>query len=236
MGRKADRGGELMDRPDLPLDETDRALADLERVNRWLFGLRPVLRALVPRIAGGPRRQTLLDLGTGSGQVSEALRRAAAKRGREIVVVGLDRKLSHLTFARRRGARQLAVVACVKALPLRDRAVDWSLSTLLLHHFDPPDGRSKLVEMARVARRAAVIVDLRRAWLAGVLIRLALPLLRVERVARHDGRVSTDTAWSLAQVRALTRGFAVDELKRRFPFRFSLFVQPTSDPGGVSGH
>lgn len=220
------RGGELMDRPDLPLAETERALADLERVNRWLLGLRPVIRALAPRLGAGPRRQTVLDLGTGSGQVTEALRRAAARRGREITVVGLDRKLSHLTFARRRGARQLAVVACVKALPLRDAAVDWSLSSLLLHHFDPADGRRKLEEMIRVASRGAAIVDLRRAWPARLLIRLLLPLLGVARVARHDGRVSTDTAWSLDQVRGLTTGLTVVELERRFPFRFSLLVEP----------
>ena len=232
MGRNVDRGGELMDRADLPLAETERALADLERVNRWLFGLWPVVRALAPRLAVGPRRQTVLDLGTGSGQVTEALRREAVRRGREIVVVGLDRKLSHLTFARRRGTRQLPVVACVKALPLRDGAVDWSLSTLLLHHFAPMDGRRKLDEMVRVARRGAAIIDLRRAWPARLLIRLALPILGVAWVARHDGRVSTDTAWSLDQVRGLTGGLGVAELKRRFPFRFSLLVEPGSPAGG----
>lgn len=226
-------GGELMDRPDLPLAETERALADLERVNRWLFGLRPVISALALRLTAGPRRQTVLDLGTGSGQVSEALRRRAARHGREIIVVGLDRKLSHLTFARRRGVRQLPVVACVTALPLRDAAVDWSLSTLLLHHFDPREGRRKLEEMVRVARRGAAIVDLRRAWPARLLIRLLLPLLGVARVARHDGRVSTDTAWSLDQVRDLTQGLAVAELRKRFPFRFSLLVEP--GPPAVTG-
>lgn len=228
MGWNGDRGGEIMDRPDLPLADTERALADLERVNRWLFGLRPVLRALGPRLAAGPRRQTLVDLGTGSGQVAEALRRRAARHGTEVTVIGVDRKLSHLVFARARGARQQQVVACVKRLPLRDAAVDWSLSTLLLHHFDPSDGRAHLAEMARVAHRGAAIVDLRRALPARMLIRLALPLLGIARVARHDGRVSTDTAWTLDQVRRLARGFSVAELRRRFPFRFSLLVRPPS--------
>jgi len=52
-------------------------------------------------------------------------------------------------------------------------------------------------------------------------------------VARHDGRVSTETAWSLEQVRAMTRGLSVAELVRRFPFRFSLLVEPSSRPGGA---
>jgi ubiquinone/menaquinone biosynthesis C-methylase UbiE len=202
-----------MDRLDLPLAETWRALADLETVNRRLFGL-----------VGETKRQLLADIGCGSGQVAESLRRAAARRGREIVVIGVDRKLSHLVFARRMGVAHLPVVARVEALPLPDGALDWSLSTLLLHHFDHSGGRRLLAEMVRIARRGAMVVDLRRAWLARVLFRLALPILRVGRVASHDGRVSTETAWSLDEVRQIAAGYSIEELRSRFPYRFSLLV------------
>ena len=139
--------------------------------------------------------------------------------------LGLDRKLNHLLFARRRGALEHAVVASSEALPFGAGAVDWSLSTLLLHHFDAREGRVLLEEMVRVARRGAAIVDLRRSWLARALIRVLLPLLGVARVAAHDGRVSADAAWSLAEARELAVDLPLDSLERRFPFRFSLVVQ-----------
>ncbi len=219
---------ELMDRPDLPLDETVRALSDLERVNRWTFGLLPTLRAVGPLLARGPRRQLLLDVGTGSGQVAAALKRVAGRSRREVDVIGLDRKLSHLLFARRRGAVTSAVVASADALPFAEGAVDWALSTLLLHHFDRDDGRALIDEMVRVSSRGAAIIDLRRSWLASLLIRLILPILGVARVASHDGKLSADSAWSLPQVRKLVDDLPVSELERRFPLRFSLVIEPAA--------
>ena len=79
--------------------------------------------------------------------------------------------------------------------------------------------------MQRVASRGAVVVDLRRALWARGLIRLLIPLLRVGPVASFDGKLSTDQAWSLGEVRQMTANLSVKELRRRFPFRFSLMLE-----------
>ncbi len=227
---------ELMDRPDLDWRQTVRALGDLERVTRWAGGLLVARRTLVPRIAGGARRQSLLDLGTGSGQVPAAIARVAARRGVTLRLVGCDRKLSHLLYGRRRGHRQLRVVAAVEALPFADGAFDWSLSTLLLHHFDHATNGRVLAEMRRVARRGAVVVDLRRSRLAATLFRPLARLLAMGPVARYDGRVSLTQAWTTAEVGELCAGLPVRELRRRFPFRFSLVLDPpTGEPARAGG-
>ncbi len=219
---------ELMDQPGLSLAETERALADLERVNRWLFGIGATLRTMLPLLAAGPPRQSVLDLGTGSGQVPEVLARKARRRGVELTVVGIDRKLSHLVIGRRRRPRQLRVVAQARALPFRDGAVDWSLSNLFFHHFEHAGNRLVLAEMRRVARRGAVVVDLRRSRLAPFVVPLLLTLVGTARVARYDGRLSVHQAWDLDEVEALvaaapTWGLPA-QLRRRFPFRFSLVL------------
>lgn len=216
--------GELLDLPDLPLAETERALVDLGRVNRWLRGISPVLRTFLPRLRRGPARQTVLDLGTGSGQVVAALAAAGRRRGVEVVPLGVDRKLSHLLIGRRLGYRQLRVVAEADRLPFRDAAVDWTLSTLFFHHFDGDENRSILAEMRRVARRGAVVVDLRRSRVAPIALRLLLPLLGVGHVALYDGKVSVRRAWRPADVAALAADLAPLELRRRFPFRFVLVL------------
>jgi SAM-dependent methyltransferase len=214
---------ELMDRP-LPWAENRRALADLDRVTRLLLGLRSVVRTLGPRLAAGPPHQLLVDLGTGSGLAAAALERHAARAGRRVRVVGVDSKLVHLLLGRRWGRRQLRIVAEAAALPLRDGAADWALSTLLFHHFDRDENRRILAEMRRVARRGAAVVDLRRSRWSSLLVRLLLPLVGAGRVARHDGRLSVDRAWTLAEVERLVAGGPVLELRRRFPFRFSLLL------------
>ena len=214
----------MLDREGLGAAEVEAALGELRRVNRWLLGHGPLRRTLLPRLAAGPPEQLVLDVGTGSGEVAAALARRAAAAGRRVRVVGVDRKLAHLLAGGSGRPPQLRVVADARHLPLRDGAVDWSLSTLFFHHFDAPGNRRVLAEMRRVARRGAVVVDLRQSALARRVGPLLIAALGVGPITRHDGRVSLARAWSLPAVAALVEGQPVVELRRRFPFRFSLVL------------
>ena len=224
------RDSELMDSDTLSVAETARALDDLERVNRWTLGLGAARRTLRQRQIDDGRTQILLDIGTGSGQVSSLLIGDSRRRGIELRAIGLDRKLSHLIIGRRRGHQQLRVVAAAEYLPFRAGAVDWSVSNLFFHHFDPPENRRILSEMRRVCRLAALVVDLRQSRTARLLARLLLPLLGAGRVALFDGKLSADQAWRLDHVRELTGSSGTRELRKRFPFRFSLVLGPASRP------
>lgn len=221
---------EMLDRDDLDAAAVEAALAELRRVNRWLLGHGPVRRTLLPRLAAGPREQLLVDVGTGSGEVAEGLARRAAAAGRRVRVVGVDRKLAHLLAGGRERPRHFRVVADARALPFADGALDWSLSTLFFHHFDAAGNRRVVAEMRRVARRGAAIVDLRQSALARRVGPLLIAALGVGAITRHDGRLSLARAWTLPAVAALVAGQPVVELRRRFPFRFSLVLE-----GGPQG-
>jgi SAM-dependent methyltransferase len=221
---------ELMDGA-LPYLEARRALADLDRVNRLLLGVGAARRTLARRLAAeaAPERPvTLLDLGTGSGFIAREVARAAGRMGCRVRVVGLDRRLAHLVVGRalagRDGDGQLRLAASADALPFRDGAFDWTVSNLLFHHFGGLSNQAILAEMRRCSRRGAAVVDLRRSRLAGWMIRGLFPLLGIGRVARHDGLLSIRQSWTLAEVRDLVAELPVEELRRRFPFRWSLVV------------
>lgn len=222
------RAPELMDSPTLGLAETERALADLERINRWTLGLMAAQRALQKHLVIDGRRQTLLDIGTGSGQVSAELARDCLRRGVTLRVIGLDHKLCHLVIGRRSGYEQLRIVASAQQLPLRTGAVDWVVSNLFFHHFDKRENSTILAEMRQACRRAALIVDLRQSLMARLLARLLLPLLGAGRVAFHDGKLSADQAWPLDRVQELADAQENSVLQKRFPLRFSLLMTPTS--------
>lgn len=223
-------GEEILDREDLAPEVVERALAELRRVNRLLLGYLPAVRTLRPRWRHGGGERVVVDLGTGSGDVGRALRRRAASDGHRLRMVGVDRKLSHLLASRRLGVEQHRVVADARALPLRDGAVDWSVSTLFFHHFGAADNRRILAEMRRVARGGAAVIDLRRSRMGALLARLLIPLTGAGPITRHDGRVSLRHAWPLRRVAELVVDLPVVELRRRFPFRFSLVLAP-----GVAG-
>jgi SAM-dependent methyltransferase len=216
---------EMLDRPSLPYAETARSLRELDRVNRLLFGALPLKRALLPRLGRWRAPRLALDLGTGTGSVAAALARAAARRGAPLRVVGLDRKLRHLVVGRRSGVPQLRVVADAQALPFREASFEWSFSTLFFHHFEPDENVRILREMRRVSRAGAAVVDLRRSRVVGPrLLGLALRLLGAGEVTCHDGRVSFGRSWRVEEVRRLIGALPVLELRKRFPFRFSLVL------------
>lgn len=219
---------ELLDSP-LPLGEARRALRDLDRVNRWTLGLGGVCRTLLPRLAGDGRPgegRLLLDLGTGAGLAPVEVARRARSRGVALGVVGVDRRLAHLVVGREMGRSHPRVVASVEALPFRDGAFDWTMSHLVFHHFGGDDNRRIVGEMLRCSARGSVVVDLRRSRLAEFLIRLLFPFLRIGRVATSDGILSARQAWTVDEVAELAAGagWTVSELRRRFPFRWSLVL------------
>ncbi len=221
---------ELMDQPALPLADTHRALDDLDRVNRWLVGHHALKQSILPRLESSRAKQSLLDLGTGTGQVPTAAAQIAARKGLDLQILGVDRKLSHLVYGRELGILQLRVVADAQALPFRDGSVDWTTSNLFFHHFGSEQNQQILAEMRRVATSGALVVDLRRSLLARLFIRFFLRVLRVAHVAAWDGRASVANAWSMREVQQLLGAEPPLELRRRFPFRFSLVLPPTSTP------
>ena len=221
---------ELLDNPSLPLDQTEQALGDLERANRWLFGIGASTRTLLPRILRGPNTQTLVDLGTGTGQVSRVLRSRARSRGVDLRLVGVDRKLSHLLTGRALGSEHPAVVACVSSLPFRSNSVDWAFSNLLFHHFSGAENSRILAEMDRVARQA--LVSRRSAALQS-----RQPLGSTATTVAQDSvpsRFTTVRSRSIRpgssdDVRALVGQRPISELTARFPVRFSLVVDSNPD-------
>jgi SAM-dependent methyltransferase len=233
---------EIMDGP-LSYPEARRALRDLDRVNRLLLGVTAARRALLPRLrssageekeSGAGRPLRLLDLGAGSGRMARLLAGAAGRRGVPVRMVIVDRRLTHLAVGRAEngGARPLAVAASAEALPFRPGAFDWTFSNLFFHHFGGAENRAVLGEMLRCSRAGTVVVDLRRSRAARGLVRLLFPLLGIGRVALHDGLLSIAQSWTPAEVRAeveqLARaapGLEVVELRRRFPFRWSLVLR-----------
>jgi len=169
----------------------------------------------------------------GAGDVGAAVGRAAARRGVPLGIVALDRELSHLLLGRRWGEVRSGVVARAEALPFRDGAFDLTLSTLFFHHLDAGGKARVSVEMVRVARRGALIVDLVRSRWAALALRALSPLLLLGRIARADGLTSIDRAWTFDRWSAFFLSEAGEELPagvtidvhRRFPARVSIALR-----------
>ena len=197
------RGVEIIDDPDIDAWLVTRSLADVARANTLFGGRRAVLRELAPLLPTLGPAPTLLDVGTGLGDIPFHARRLAQRRGVRLSTIGveLSEPLAVASLART-GA---SVCADAFRLPFADRAVDVVTCSQVLHHFAEPEESALVRELTRVARVAVIVSDLRRSWLAAGGFWLASFPLGFHPVSRHDGVLSVLRGFTARELRDTVR-------------------------------
>jgi SAM-dependent methyltransferase len=213
---------ELMDEPVAASAELDGNLADIAFANRWLGGIAPIVREV--RRSGA---RTVLDVGSGRGDVAHALVRDGRRRRIDLRATCLDHSEQMLEIARRRtgGDERLTFVhGSGERLPFDDDAFDVVTCTLALHHFEPPAARALLRELRRVARCTPIVGDLMRSALAYAGTWLYANLTSRNRLTRHDAPLSVRRAYTPAEALtlALDAGWRAPYVRREPFFRMTL--------------
>lgn len=165
-----------------------------------LGGSHAVLSEIATLLPSLDRHATLLDVGTGLADIPARARALAARRGVQLDATGVDEaeSLARVTA----GLLDASVCADARRLPFADASHDVVTCSQLLHHFEEGEIAGVLGELHRVARRAVIVSDLRRSWIAAAGFWLVTWPLGFHRVSRHDG------------VTSVLRGFTAAELAR----------------------
>ncbi len=210
-------GTELLDDPHADPGLVRAALRDLERLNAMFGGTRAVTRALEPIFekagkgewgrGNGKARWTLLDVGTGSGDIPRAVRRAAQRHGVELELLGVERIPAAAGLARTAGVR--AILADGDALPLAPRSVDVVLASQVLHHLPRERCVRWIAAFDGIARRAVVVADLRRSRLAMAGMWAVSFPLALHTVTRRDAIVSLRRGFTRAELDTMVRDAGV---------------------------
>jgi 2-polyprenyl-3-methyl-5-hydroxy-6-metoxy-1,4-benzoquinol methylase len=197
------RGVEILDDPDGDPVLAERSLHDVALANRLFGGRRAILRELQLLLDSVPEGATisLLDIGTGLGDIPAAGQRLAERSNRQLTTLGLE-----LAPALARAAKRVcafAVAGDALFLPFANASIDIVTCSQVLHHFEDATAEHLLRECTRVARRAVIVGDLRRSWLAVGGLWLSSFALRFHPVSRHDGIVSILRGYTRAELDAL---------------------------------
>jgi ubiquinone/menaquinone biosynthesis C-methylase UbiE len=214
-------GTELLDDTRADPVLVGRELRDIARLNALFGGTRAVMEALVPLLRAGARdagcgmrdaRWTLLDVGTGSGDIARAAVAAARHHGIELTPVGVDLNRTAARMARDGGLA--TVVADGSALPLGPRSVDVVVASQVLHHLPRPVAVRWMATFDRVARRAVVLADLRRSRAAMAGVWAASVGLAMSGVTRHDAVVSLKRGYTKTEFDEMLREAGVRTVAR----------------------
>src|SRR5689334_21930096 len=144
-------GTELLDDPAADPTVVAQSLGNIARANRWFGGAGAVRYGLARVLHSVPhtRSLSLLDLGTGAGDLPRDAARWAARRGWRLVPVGLERSRVAAGLARAAGCP--CAVGCAGAAPFRDKSVDLVLVSQVLHHLSPDSAVRLLRDCDRLA-------------------------------------------------------------------------------------
>lgn len=227
-------GTELLDDPSVDPELVLRSVRDITRANRAFRGTSAAVAEVARHFAVLGPRATLLDVGTGFGDVPQAARRVAAARGIVLDTIGVD--CGFMLVERARDNLSEVVCATGEALPFATGSVDIAMCSQTLHHFRDEHASALLRELDRVARVAVVVSDLRRSWIAAGGFWASSFALGFHPVTRHDGVVSVlrgftdeemcDTVHAAVGVRPRVR--------RRLGFRMTTSWTPTHVRRGAS--
>lgn len=217
---------EFLDQADLNPREIRTCLNDVARLNRWFGGTRSIV-AEVGRIAGQrglSGRASVLDVGTGGADIPRALIRRGARQGLDFRVAACDR---HEQIVRAAAAfcsrtESISVLrADALAPPFPPGRFDFVTCSLMIHHLSPDDVVALLAKLRELPRQALIVSDLERGSLAWAGTWLATHLVCRSPYTRHDGPVSVRRAYTLDELRALSRRAGCESMRwsRRLFFR-----------------
>lgn len=183
---------ELMDEP-CSRDELRACLRDIEKLNRWFLGYRPVLSWLdLLNRSRSMKLLRIMDIGCGHGDLLRQIEHWAGKRGISVKLTGCDVNPETIAIAAEASPKSSGiewVAADVFSLNGRG-SVDVVVSSLFTHHLREQDVVRFVRWMEQHTQIGWFINDLSRAPIPYWLIKAFSRVAGLHQFVQHDAPVS----------------------------------------------
>lgn len=218
---------EKMDDPSLSPRQLERTLRDLAALNDQIWGHRPTIDG-IEALVGDRDSVSILDVGTGFGDVPRRIADWGARQGVDVQVTGIDLSETTVECARRhsRSYDNIEFRRCNLFELADDEQYDIVHAALMLHHLDDAQIVDGLRAMYDASRLGMVINDLHRHPIAYFGSHLLLRMLSENPVIHHDGALSILRAFTGDELREYCRRAHIAEPRLRWwpLFRWQLIA------------
>jgi 2-polyprenyl-3-methyl-5-hydroxy-6-metoxy-1,4-benzoquinol methylase len=213
----------VLDDPAAGAGKLRRSFRFMRWVNRWLAGTIPVLDFLA-RTPHLEDEFTVLDLGTGSGDIPMAIQKWAKLRKKKIHVTAIDTNPHCLELAKKWSAHPRIRYLRHSAFDLeRLGTFDFMTASMFFHHLPDEAIVTLLQKMFQHSRRGFLVNDLYRHPIAYTGIAV-LSALTFDPVVFHDAKLSVKRGFREADAFNYRDWSGVDGLKveQRPGFRLTM--------------
>ena len=220
-----------MDDPNVDEATLKAALAEVTRVNKYLGGQQVILEGLRYFFDRFPQKSyTILDVGCGDGAMLRSIANFARKRSIAVKLIGIDINPKSISLAQKRSQDfpELSFqVQDVFKLNETHLEIDIITSTLTMHHFTDAEILKFLAQFLKLANLGVVINDLQRSTIAYRLFQAYSRVFMRSAMARHDGLISIERAFTKNELLSFTSKLGVQSfsIKWRWAFRYLWILE-----------
>jgi SAM-dependent methyltransferase len=223
---------QLMDSADTDFETFRACLVDLSKVNYLTLAYRPTLRFFEHLARSGrlpaDRSITVVDVGSGFGDMVRKIDRWAVRRGFKVDLTGVDQNPLSARAAEEVTAlgRPIRFVAANIFAYQPPSQVDIVISSLMTHQMDDTSLIRILSWMEANAAIGWFVNDLRRSALAYHLFYVTSRVLGFHEFVRNDGPISIACAFDVADWRRLLDSAGIPraaaKISKAFPYRLCV--------------
>jgi hypothetical protein len=223
---------QLMDSADTDFDTFRACLADLSKVNYLTLAYRPTLQFFEHLARSGhvptDRTVTVVDAGSGYGDMMRKIDRWAVRRGFKLDLTGVDQNPLSARAAAEATAfgRPIRFVTANIFAYQPPSQVDIVISSLMTHQMEDTSIIRFISWMEANAAIGWFVNDLRRNALPYHLFHVTSRVLRLHEFVRHDGPVSIACAFEIGDWQRLLDSAGIPstaaKISRAFPYRLCV--------------
>ena len=218
---------ELLDQPDIPPDDIERNLVELDFINHYLGGHNTTVEGVMHLGHHQPQLH-VCEIGCGGGDNGKALEISLRKKNIKLTYTGIDINADCIRVAENKGwnSDSRFLVSDYKKVVF-DNKPDILFCSLFCHHF----GEAELVDMFRWmsdnVKSGFFINDLHRHPLAYHSIRWLTSLFSQSYLVKHDAPLSVLRGFKKKELQYLLKRAGINcyTIQWRWAFRWLIIVK-----------